>query len=151
MLGHSKGGRERISITLGLYVWFILSIVGFWFIIREADPKQIPGAWVVYYLAFAGVSFLAFEWGRVCGRIYYEWWAAYMLVFVSAVIVTAVFWYVLGERAMGDLWRSNPGAIWTVDAVERSNLAGLLFLFLVIPACSGVNSLHDHDFNASKN
>ena len=141
-LDQNTRARERISISVGLYVWFIVSIVGLWFIFRDADPKRIPVDWVLYPLGFAMLNFFAFEWGWICGRIYYQWWGGYMLVLVSVALVAGVFWFFfLGERTIGifDLWRSNPSAIWTIAAVERSNLTGLLFLILIAPACYGAS------------
>jgi hypothetical protein len=137
LLDHSARPPGRTSIPLGLYAWFLVATLGLWFIVREANPKEIRESWVLYPAGFAAVNWLACEWGRICGRIFEEWWGGYMLVFISVALVTGVAWWFLGEQSMNDLWRSNPSAIWTVNATERSNIAGLLFVFLILPAFYG--------------
>jgi hypothetical protein len=132
MTEQSRPGRTEFPIIMGFF-WFIASTIGLWFVIRAGDPTQITGEFLLLYTAFAAINFFAFEWGRICGHIFYEWWANYILVFISAAASSIVLWFIWGVN-------SSPKTLWTIDAVERSNFAAMLFLVLIIPACYGVYS-----------
>jgi hypothetical protein len=137
---HAKARQPKFPIVLGFF-WFITSIAGLWFVVRRGDPEQISGDLVLAYVGFMAINFFAFEWGKICGGVFYEWWANYILVFISAAASSIVLWFIWGFNSI----RSTPyplGEIWTIDAVRRSNFAAMLFLVLIVPACYGAYSQH---------
>lgn len=133
-----KTGRAEFPIVLGFF-WFIVSIAGLWFVVRRGDPEQISGDLVLSYVGFLAINFFAFEWGRICGGVFHEWWANYILIFISAAASSIVLWFVWGVNSSQT---TRYPEIWTIDAVRRSNFAAMLFVVLLIPACYGAYSRH---------
>jgi hypothetical protein len=66
-----KTGRLEVPTFRGL-IWLVASITGLWFVVRAGDPRQIGENLYPYYVGYAAGIFLAFEWGRVFGGLFYE-------------------------------------------------------------------------------
>jgi|SRR6266536_5846592 len=124
-----KTGRLEVPTFRGL-IWLVASITGLWFVVRAGDPRQIGENLYPYYLGYAAAIFLAFEWGRVFGGLFYEWWANYIQVFISVAVPTIVLWFIWGAEA------TPPFS----DAVTRSNKAATMFVGWLIPALFGAYS-----------
>ncbi|HEY7320651.1 MAG TPA: hypothetical protein VIE89_24055 [Candidatus Binatia bacterium] len=92
-----------------------------------------------YYFFYAAALFLAFEWGKVFGGLYNEWWANYIQVFISVAVPTVAFWLIVGTEA------SPP-----LSDATRANIAATLFLGWLIPAFYGVYSRQRSAGNQTK-
>ena len=123
-----KMGRLEAPVFRGV-IWLIASLGGLWFVFRRADPTQIGENLYPYYFFYAAALFLAFEWGRVFGGLYNEWWANYIQVFISVAVPTFAFWLIFGTEAGPPL-----------SDATKANIAATLFLGWLIPALYGVHS-----------
>lgn len=99
-----KTGRLEVPTFRGL-IWLVASITGLWFVVRAGDPRQIGENLYPYYVSYAAAIFLAFEWGRVFGGLFYEWWANYIQVFISVAVPTIVLWFIWGSRSYSAVQR----------------------------------------------
>lgn len=129
MSDQSRGGLLQVPIFRGA-IWLIASLGGLWFVFRGADPTQIGENLYPYYFFYAVALFFAFEWGRVFGGLYNEWWANYIQVFISVAVPTFALWVIWGAEA------TPPFS----DSVTRSNSAATLFVGWLIPALFGAYS-----------
>ena len=87
---------------------------------------------------FFGGKFPRFWVGGYWGGVYYEWWASYVMVFISAAALSValwIFWYV--NVYIPTTLPLAPSGSW-LNAARISNLSGALFIVLIIPACYGV-------------
>jgi len=123
-----------------MFFWFIASIVGLWFVVRHS---QIPGEFFSYYVVFTALNFLAFEGGWVFGGMFHKWWASYIYVFTVAAFVSIAFWWVWWHENiilpafLPSGQQSQESDVLKSDAGTISNLALILFVVLIIPACYG--------------
>ena len=129
MNDQSRSGMLEVPIFRGA-IWLIASLAGLWFVFRGADPTQIGENLYLNYFGYAAAIFLAFEWGRVFGGLYNEWWANHIQVFISVAIPTFALWIIWGAEA------TPPFS----DSVTRSNTAATLFVGWLIPALYGAHS-----------
>lgn len=122
-----KTGRLEVPMFRG-FIWLVASIAGLWFVLRAAEPRQI-GENLYLYVGYAAVIFLAFEWGRVFGGLYNEWWANYIQVFISVAVPTFALWLLWGAEATPPF-----------SDLTKSNTAATLFVGWLIPALYGAHS-----------
>jgi hypothetical protein len=133
-----KRGRLEARVFRGA-IWLIGSLGALWLVFRRADPTQIGENLYPYYFFYAAALFLAFEWGKVFGGLYNEWWANYIQVFISVAVPTVAFWLIVGTEA------SPP-----LSDATRANIAATLFLGWLIPAFYGVYSRQRSAGNQTK-
>ena|SRR3989442_488708 len=142
MSDQSRPDRDEFPVVW--FVWFIASIVGLWFVIRNGDPRQIPEGWILYYLFFTAITFIAFECGWYCGGMFRQWWACYIFVFSAAASLPIVFWWlwwhenIILSPMLPPKLPSPQSEVVKINAVTISNLAATFFVVLIIPACCGV-------------
>lgn len=142
MADQSRPGRENLPI--GMFFWFIASIVGLWFVFRNGDPKQIPDKWIITIVVLQAMNFIAFDWGWTVGGMFHKWWASFIFVFTPAAFLSIAIWWVWWQANI--TWpallppsiNNPPSEVLKSDAVTMSNLAAMLFVVLIIPACYGV-------------
>src|SRR5262245_19454113 len=124
-----KTGRLEVPLLRGM-IWLVAAVVGLWFVFRASEPRQIGQNLYPYYLGYAAAIFMAFEWGRLFGGIFHEWWAKYVQVFIIVAVPTVALWIIWGAAA------DPPFS----DAVTRSNKAATMFVGWLIPALFGAYS-----------
>ena len=145
----SKMGRAEFPLMSGFF-WFFASVVGLWFVVRNADIGAFPKDVILMYVVFLAGNFVAFGWGWYWGAVYYEWWAGYVIVFVSAAVLSValwIWWYVnVNIPATLPLAQNES---W-LNAARISNLSGALFIVLIIPACYGVYHRQGYSLDQGK-
>jgi hypothetical protein len=146
-----KMDRKKFPVMWG-FLWFFAGVVGLWFVTRNGNIGGIDLNLILIYGAFVAANVLAFQWGWYWGGVYYEWWAGYVTVFISAVVLSValwVLWYVNVYIPTTRPLARNESS--TISAATISNLSASLFIVLMIPACYGAYWRQRHSFNQSKN
>jgi hypothetical protein len=142
MNDYPRTGRfEEFPILQG-FIWLVASLIGLWFACRAVDPRQISFEALLPYIVYTAFIFLAFECGRYLGGMFHARWENYVSVFISVAVPTLVVWFVWGVKAFEEIpiYTRHGETIWTIDAVQRSNVTATLFVAALIPACYGAFS-----------